>query len=358
MEFTRLSPAHDDNVHDIAFDFYGKRFATCSSDMIRIWDLEENRDGAGNWVCNDLPRAPHQNSVWRLSWAHPEFGQVFASCSEDRMICIWEEWGDVSSSSSASSIKSSSSSSAKQRWQCKAQLTDSKRAVNDVKFAPRHLGLKVACASADGYVRIYEATDVFSLSYWQLQDSIQVEETTSEKGNTELASGVQSVVHQGISGKESEHGLTCLSWNECPFDTDMIAVGGHSKRAIILIRSKETGKWFEGWSHECQGVVHDIAWAPVMGRSYHLIATASREGYCQLHKLKRGITPDGAFERIGDPIEIKTSSPVWRVAWNATGTVLATSAEDGSLSLWRRGATGTWCNVQRIVAGPHFIRGI
>lgn len=28
---------------------------------------------------------------------------------------------------------------------------------------------------------------------------------------------------------------------------------------------------------EHNGVVHDIAWAPVMGRSYHLIATASRE---------------------------------------------------------------------------------
>ena len=28
---------------------------------------------------------------------------------------------------------------------------------------------------------------------------------------------------------------------------------------------------------EHNGVVHDIAWAPVMGRSHHLIATASRE---------------------------------------------------------------------------------
>ena len=43
-----------------------------------------------------------------------------------------------------------------------------------------------------------------------------------------------------------------------------------------------TGKWRE----ECelgvrgadqQGVIQDVAWAPAMGRSYHLIATASRE---------------------------------------------------------------------------------
>ena len=28
---------------------------------------------------------------------------------------------------------------------------------------------------------------------------------------------------------------------------------------------------------EDTGVIHDVAWAPAMGRSYHLIATASRE---------------------------------------------------------------------------------
>ena len=365
MEFTRLTPPHDSNVHDIAFDFYGKRFASCSSDKIRIWDFKEE---ASDWQCYDLPRAPHQNTVWRLSWAHPEYGQVFASCSEDRMVCIWEEWGDTSYSSSASSSSSSapaagtlastgtfsaststsSTSGKQQRWQCKAQLTESKRAVNDVKFAPRHLGLKLASASADGYVRIYEATDVFSLNYWQLQDSIQVEDTSMEKG--ELAPGVQSVVQQGVPGKESEHGLMCLSWNESPFDTDMIAVGGHSRRAVILVRSKTTGKWYEGWSHVCQGVVHDIAWAPVMGRSYHQIATATREGLCLIHKLKRTNTRDvdAPLEKLGEPVEIRTSSPVWRVAWNATGTVLATSSEDGSLNLWRRDFAGQWSNVQRL----------
>jgi hypothetical protein len=55
------------------------------------------------------------------------------------------------------------------RWLKKTQLTDSKKSVNDVKFAPRHLGLKLASASGDGMVRIYEANDVFSLNYWPMQ---------------------------------------------------------------------------------------------------------------------------------------------------------------------------------------------
>jgi nucleoporin SEH1 len=58
---------------------------------------------------------------------------------------------------------------ARGRWQRKAQLCDSKKSVNDVQFAPRHLGLRLAAASSDGIVRIYEASDVFSLNYWPLQ---------------------------------------------------------------------------------------------------------------------------------------------------------------------------------------------
>jgi WD40 repeat protein len=50
-------------------------------------------------------------------------------------------------------------------------------------------------------------------------------------------------------------------------------------------------------------------------------------------------------------VESTTKSNVWRVAWNATGTVLATSAEDGTLSLWRRDFAGEWINVQDLPSG-------
>jgi len=36
---TSFALGHDDYVHDISYDFYGKRLATCSSDQkIKIWD--------------------------------------------------------------------------------------------------------------------------------------------------------------------------------------------------------------------------------------------------------------------------------------------------------------------------------
>ena len=159
MEFTKFSQ-HADVVHDISFDFYGRRLETCASDKrIKVWDLV---DETGEWTCYDISRA-HNDSIWRMSWAHPEFGQLIASCSEDKSIWIWEEQESVTH------LKTEQ----RDRWQREVQLSDSEKSVTDAKFAPRHLGLKVAAASADGTVKIYEATDVFSLnSCWQLQEKI------------------------------------------------------------------------------------------------------------------------------------------------------------------------------------------
>jgi nucleoporin SEH1 len=155
MQFATLSSPHGDVVHDISFDYYGNRFASCSSDRcIKVWDLDAN----GTWSSCDIPRA-HQDCIWRLSWAHPEFGQLLASCSEDKSVNIWEE----------QEVVNSGDGEAKGKWQKKVQLSDSKKSVNDVKFSPRYLGLKLATASADGMVRIYEASDVFSLNYWPMQ---------------------------------------------------------------------------------------------------------------------------------------------------------------------------------------------
>ena len=32
--------------------------------------------------------------MWKVTWAHPEFGQVLASCSFDRTAAVWEEQGN------------------------------------------------------------------------------------------------------------------------------------------------------------------------------------------------------------------------------------------------------------------------
>lgn len=85
--FKKVSSSHDDIIHDLVYDFYGKRIASCSSDQkISVWDIDENQE----WTRSYSWKA-HNALVCKLDWALPEFGQVIASCSHDRKVIIWEE---------------------------------------------------------------------------------------------------------------------------------------------------------------------------------------------------------------------------------------------------------------------------
>lgn len=329
MNFIEVTPSHDDLIHDIAFDYYGKRFATCSSDKhIKIWTIDESK---GSWVSYDIPRA-HQNSIWRVSWAPPEFGQLLASCSEDNTICLWEEQESTTASTSA-----------QDRWR-KFKIATCKRSVNDVKFCHRSLGLKLAAASSDGYLRIFEAVDVFDMNKWEMPIEYQVEDTNLAETGTGSNEGK-------ASRTTSEHGLTCVSWNDCPFEAAKLAVGGYSKKVVVLSLERNNTMREECVLENHNNAVHDVAWAPAMGRSYHLIATASKEPSFKIHKLTRredGTLAYDSTETVENSANSNTKSNIWRVTWNATGTVLATSSEDGTLSLWRRDFAGSWVNVQNL----------
>lgn len=121
-------------------------------------------------------------------------------------------------------------------------------------------------------------------------------------------------------------------------------------RFLYISLCRETTLKLDFWSSTCagehNGVVHDIAWAPVMGRSYHLIATASRENCfrvsldynapsCEIwwwlilksfdfdfvfkiHKLLRKEDGSLVYDR-SQVIHTKDGSSVWRVSWNTTG---------------------------------------
>src|SRR4051812_6946571 len=138
QSFTSVFCDHSDFIHDIAFDWYGQRLATCSSDQkIKVFDQVK-----GKWSLTAEIKA-HSGSVHALSWAHPEFGQVLASCSSDRVVHIYEEQVDGRTGARA--------------WKKQGRLVDSRDSVQDCQFAPRHLGLKLATCSLDGRVRIYES---------------------------------------------------------------------------------------------------------------------------------------------------------------------------------------------------------
>eukprot|EP01128_Nolandella_sp_AFSM9_P005673 TRINITY_DN2794_c0_g1_i1.p1 TRINITY_DN2794_c0_g1~~TRINITY_DN2794_c0_g1_i1.p1 ORF type:complete len:380 (+),score=87.72 TRINITY_DN2794_c0_g1_i1:152-1141(+) len=299
---------HDDIIHDVSFDYYGKRLATCSSDStIKVWDRVgdgESGDGglgSGQWRCSASWKA-HAGSIWRVEWADPSFGQLFASCSFDRTVRVWEE------SPATGGVAGSS-------WTNKATLLDSQRSVQDVAFAPRHLGFKLATCSQDGFVRLYEAIDVTNLSHWPIMDEFQ----------------------------SDKKGLNCLVWNPSPFDPPMIVVGSNDSSVKVWEYLESQRRWQQSCVLRGHAdAVHSVAWAPNLGKQTHLIATASKDHTIRIWELS--IDKEQRKKVVAKEISVLKShkSEVWRVQWNMTGTVLASSGDDGSLRFWKANFSGEW----------------
>jgi len=310
-----IKAGHEDLIHDVAYDFYGKRMATCSSDQhVKIWDQDES----GAWSCSAGVK-PHCGSVWKVTWALPEFGQVIATCSFDRTATVWEE------------IAGEKTGVGQNHWIRRATLVDSRTSVTDVKFGPKHLGLILATCSADGTVRIYEATDVMNLSQWSLQHEIHCKIPCS-----------------------------CISWNPSlsRLHAPMLAVGSDESsssgtlmgKVSVYEYSENARRWqrVETFSNITEPV-HDIAFAPNIGRSYHVLAVGSKD----LRIITLKPLPDQKDEPAR--FEIRQAgqfddhgSTVWRVCWNITGTILATSGDDGQVKLWKANYQDHWKCIQTL----------
>lgn len=212
---------------------------------------------------------------------------MIATSSHDRQVKIHEE-------SVVSGAKA-------KKWSTVCTLSDSRGSVTDLQFAPRHHGLKIAACSEDGYVRIYEAVDVTNLQSWPLQQEFEADEKD----------------------------LSCIAWNPSPFDSPMTVVGSHSG-AKVWEYDDSLRKWSVNVELEgIHGTVRDVSWAPNLGRSYHLIAVAS-DHMVRIFKLKPN--EDRTRFVVSTIAEFdQHNSEVWRVSWNMTGTVLASTGDDGTV---------------------------
>ncbi|KAJ2552882.1 epoxide hydrolase, soluble (sEH) [Coemansia sp. RSA 1933] len=239
---------HDDFIHDLAYNFYGTRLATCGSDRcIKIWDWNKQ---TGLWILNESIPA-HESSVVKLSWAHPEFGQVLASCSLDRTVKIWMEH--------EASAKTGSS-----RWTCVSKIVDSSAVVHSVAFAPEYTNLIIAAASSDGKVRLHSPIEAVRLRNWSIS------------GQIDFIPG----------GASDSDGPLCLSWCKSRFSAPhMLVVGGSKGNSVKVF---QTGPMQPTKLHDIDSYdsyVLDVDWAPTMGRSFHLIATACSDGHVRIYKF-------------------------------------------------------------------------
>ncbi|KAG9510788.1 Nucleoporin SEH1 [Fragariocoptes setiger] len=300
---------HADLIHDVAYDHYGRRLATCSSDQsVKVWDLDEK----GSWKLKSSWKS-HSGSVWKVTWAHPEFGQILATCSFDRTAVVWEEIVDERNQS---------------YWLKRVTLVDSRTSLTDIRFAPKHLGLMLVTCASDGHMRIYEAPDIMNLTQWTMRDEFDCKMSCSS-----------------------------ITWNQSRIHPPMLAVGSDDSnnsapKVLIYEYNDRVRKWSKiDVVASATDPVYDLTFAPYMGRSYHLLGIASKN--VQIVTIKPIQTQyeqqnlNGS--QLPQKIEIRTvaqfddhTGQVWRVSWNITGTILASSGDDGTVRLWKANYLDNW----------------
>ena len=79
----------------------------------------------------------HNGSIWQMSWAHPKYGNIIASCGFDRKVCVWKEVN-------------------KNNWEKLYEYTEHSNSVNCLAFAPYEYGLILISGSTDGSISIHE----------------------------------------------------------------------------------------------------------------------------------------------------------------------------------------------------------
>eukprot|EP00392_Amoebophrya_sp_AT5.2_P011122 g11197.t1 len=272
----------------------------------------------------------HSGPIWRVDWGHPEYGNLIASCGEDRAVSVWSERMTTGGSSSSGAS-----------WKKRAQLLDATKAVVDVKFAPRYHGLKLAAGCLDGQVRVYEAPDILNMGEWLLEDYM-------------LARG---------------EGVQALSWSP---DTNAEYIACVATDGNLYIHTKAMRKWQQlhcERHHPEPGSAKDVAFSPNLCRSYDLLVTCGREAKLWRFDTLSAVTTAGmAIAAPATKLTVvrvltaaaSTMEPgpgagseileemIWRASWNNTGSMITLAPESGRISVWTINQRGEWTNAYHI----------
>ena len=80
LDLKSISIDSKEMVYDMSYDWFGKRLAVVTAERkIKIYLLNE----AGEWK-KSSEFMGHDGPIWKIKWAHPDFGTIIATCKNPK----------------------------------------------------------------------------------------------------------------------------------------------------------------------------------------------------------------------------------------------------------------------------------
>lgn len=288
-------------IHDCQMDFFGSKLATCSSDKtIRIYSTS-----TGNHSLLATLEG-HDGPVWQVSWAHPCFGNLLASCSYDKKVIIWKE-------------------KEPNTWVKHYEFDGHESSVNSISWAPREFGLILATAGADGAVCFITSHD--GGKSWETK---RISKAHAVGCNAVSWSPSVPPSSTGLSVEEAEALRTDAK-------SKRVVTGGCDNLLKIWKYLEDDDKWVE--EHKLEGHsdwVRDVAWAPSIVQTRGCIASCSQDHRVLLWYKERNST------RWSSQVLKTFDDVVWHISWSVSGNILSVSSGESKVTLWKETLTGNW----------------
>lgn len=291
-----IDTQHEDMIHDVQPDYYGKRYASASSDKtIKIF---ENGDNNTFTLVSEIKG--HDGPVWQVCWGHPKFGSIIASCSYDRRICIWKE-------------------TSSNNWTKVYECDKHESSVNSIAWAPHEFGLILAGGSSDGTISIITHKGD---NNWDTQKISQAHAigVNAVSWAPALIPGNGSIISSTISNSASALVKRFVSGG-CD---NLIKIWRFSENENMW-KTEDILEYHTDW-------VRDVAWCPSISLPSSVIASCSQDGSVVIWSQDPSSTSPSSWIKKVLP---KFPDVVWRVSWSITGNILAVAGGDNKVTLWK-----------------------